>query len=147
MDLTSLWLSFMLVVAPHEPRARLESIARTVVEATPDTREQALLLTISFYETTWGRRGIPFGVSSFRRPNPTQRECADFALQILRRSAHMCPRSIAGQLGHYHHGNGCSVDSYSLSESRTVFRMQTWLHTQTPRLSLPPVWHGLTAVR
>lgn len=127
MTTASLWLSFMLLIAPREPDERLHSVAQTVVEATSDPREQALLLTVSFYETTWGRRGIPFGVSSLRRANPTPAECATFALTILRRAQRMCPRSVAAQLGFYHHGRGCNPDRYSIAESVMVSRMQAWI--------------------
>ena len=126
MPMLELWVAFMVTVAPHEPRPRLEAIARTVVGATADPGEQSLLLTISFFETTWGRRGIPYGVSSFRRERPTPIECANFALRILRRARGMCPTNLAGQLGHYHHGGMCRADTYSTNESRMVLRMRRW---------------------
>lgn len=126
----------MLLIAPHEPREQLQSVAQTVVEATSDPREQALLLTVSFYETTWGRRGIPFGVSSLHRSNPTPSECAEFALAILRRAQRRCPRSVASQLGFYHHGQGCAPDRYAIAESLMVTRMQAWAAN-----------HGLTEIR
>jgi hypothetical protein len=111
-----------------------------VMETTPDPHEQALLLTVDLYETTWERHGIPFGVSSMyprsrgstrrnrpRVPRPSLLEHARFALAILRRAEALCPTSIARQLGFYHHGRGCVTDAYSQRESRMVERMRTWL--------------------
>lgn len=121
--LVSLWLTVMATFAPSAPRDRLEVIARTVVTVTDDPQEQALLLTISFYETTFGRRGIPFGISSVNRTGHTLLDDAQSSLRILRRSRVRCNVGYAPLLGHYHHGNGCRADEYSLRESDTVRRM------------------------
>lgn len=122
-SIVALWLTVMLSFARHEPRERLETIARTVVEATSDPQEQALLLTISFYETGFGRGGIPFGLSSVNRRGHTLADDAQSSLRILRRSYARCERGLAQILGHYHHGNGCRPDPYSYNEAETVRRM------------------------
>lgn len=135
MTLLTLWLTFMHTMAPREPVSQFETVAQTVVNATSDPHEQAMLLTVSLYETSWGRRGIPFGVSSMqRRATATAAECAAFALRILRRARSMCPRSIAAQLGFYHHGNGCTPDRYSLREADMVMRMRQWVQSQNVAL-------------
>lgn len=121
--IVSLWLTAMLTFARHEPRERLENLARTVVEATSDPQEQALLLTISFYETGFGRGGIPFGISSVSRRGHTLLDDAQSSLRILRRSYVRCEHRLAQILGHYHHGNGCRPDVYSQHEAETVYHM------------------------
>ena len=119
----SVWLTVMSSLTPREPRERLETVARTVVTATSDPQEQALLLTVSLYETGFGRRGIPFGISSVNRTNHrTMLDDANASLRILRRARAMC-RQVPMLLGLYHHGNGCRPDSYSLHEAETVRRM------------------------
>lgn len=143
----ALWVAFMLRLFPTAPTDRLGSVVDTVMEVTSDPHEQAVLLTISAYETGAGRRGIPFGTSSMPlwakidplcrdtrhrrcprvRVTPTVLERARWALALIRRSVRLCPRRVAHQLGHYHHGNGCWPDSYSLHEEATVFRMRDWL--------------------
>jgi hypothetical protein len=121
--IVSLWLAVMLTFARREPRERLESVARTVIAATSDPQEQALLLTVSLYETGFGRRGIPFGISSVNRSNHhTMLDDALASLRILRRSRALC-RQVPMLLGHYHHGNGCRPDLYSIREADTVRRM------------------------
>lgn len=121
--LVFLWLQVMLSFARGEPHERLEAVARTVITATDDPQEQALLLTVSLYETGFGRRGIPFGISSVNRRNPrTMLDDALASLRILRRSRAMC-RQVPALLGHYHHGNGCRPDQYSIHEANTVRRM------------------------
>lgn len=121
--IVALWLTVMLSFARNAPRERLETIARTVVEATSDPQEQALLLTISFYETGFGRGGIPFGISSVNRRGHTLLDDARSSLRILRRSYARCEHGLPQILGHYHHGNGCRSDVYSRHETDTVYRM------------------------
>jgi hypothetical protein len=114
----------MLFFTPRGPHERLETVAQAVVEATPDPMEQALLLTVSLYETGFGRAGIPFGISSVNRRNHTSLlDDARASLRILRRSRAMCGSRPSEILGHYHHGNGCHPDGYSLREAQTVERM------------------------
>lgn len=119
----SLWLTVMLTFVGRAPRERLENVARTVVAATSDPQEQALLLTVSLYETRFEQRGIPFGISSVNRSgHRTLLDDARASLRILRRARALC-RQIPMLLGHYHHGNGCRPDGYSLREADTVRRM------------------------
>jgi hypothetical protein len=120
----ALWLLILSSMAPYEPPARLERVARTVALATEDPTEQALLLTVSFYETTFERSGIPYGVSACRRRGATAADYAADALRILRRARRMCPRNLSAQLGFYHHGAGCVTDAYSLREAFTYFRIR-----------------------
>ena len=129
VTMTTPWLSYMRGHAPTEPVDRMRRLAEIIVEETDDPVEQAQLVVISFYETTWGRRGIPFGVSSMHHSellhDPVA--CARFALRILRRAHSLCPTNIAGQLGFYHHGRGCVSDLYSRSEARTIDQMRQWV--------------------
>lgn len=121
--IASLWLAVMLTFARREPHERLETVARTVVAVTQDPQEQALLLTVSLYETGFGRNGIPFGISSVARRGPrTLLDDARSSLRILRRAHSLC-RQIPALLGFYHHGNGCRPDLYSIREADTVRRM------------------------
>jgi hypothetical protein len=124
--LVSLWLTVMLTFARGAPQERLATVARAVVEATSDPQEQALLLTVSLYETGFGRSGIPFGISSVNRTGErTLLQDAQASLRILRRSVVQCGRSLPFLLGRYHHGNGCRPDSYSIREAETVRRMMS----------------------
>lgn len=137
--IVSLWLAVMLTFAGREPRERLESVARTVVEATSDPQEQALLLTVSLYETGFGRRGIPFGISSVNRSgHRTMLDDALASLRILRRSRALC-RQIPMLLGHYHHGNGCRPDLYSIRETDTVRRMVSLYNREAYLVAGAPV--------
>lgn len=128
------WTWVMFSIAPREPTDRLYRVAQVVTLATPDVREQALLLTVSFYETTWERRGIPYGVSSRYSAQATAEWYAQAALAILRRSADRCPPTLAHRLGYYHHGNGCRVDDYSRAEARMVGAMLARYNSRTPYL-------------
>lgn len=163
MTLLTIWLTFMQTLAPHEPPSRLSDVAREVIQVTPDVDEQSLLLTIDFYERTWGRSGIPYGTSSLPRtvqedptcheprhaPRGARRRCrrvpvvytsldrARYALGIIRRGARMCRGRIPHILGNYHHGGGCVSDIYSENESRMVLRMRNWFlnpnHQRVPQ--------------
>lgn len=118
----SVWLSVMSTFAPYEPLPRLREVARVVERTTDSPDEQALLLTVSLHETTWGRTGIPFGLSALHR-SFTLEESAQQSLKILRRAWARCGGRVAETLGHYHHGGGCRADSYSTRESRTWSRL------------------------
>lgn len=136
--LVSLWLQVMLSFARREPHERLETVARTVITATSDPQEQALLLTVSLYETGFGRRGIPFGISSVNRSSHrTMLDDAQASLRILRRSRAMC-RQVPMLLGHYHHGNGCRPDLYSIQEAGTVRRMLS-IYNREARIAGAPL--------
>lgn len=137
--IVSIWLAVMLTFARREPRERLETVARTVVTATTDPQEQALLLTVSLYETGFGRRGIPFGISSVnRRRHLTMLDDANASLRILRRARAMCGY-VPMLLGLYHHGNGCRPDLYSLHEAATVRRMVSLYNRNVAVHGLPTV--------
>lgn len=116
----TLWLLVMSSVARHAPVRRIETIAVTISTVTQDPYEQAVLGAISYYETTFDRGGIHFGVSSFRGDRNNIMACARYALSIIRNARSMCPNSIPGQLGFYHHGRGCIPDEYSTREAATV---------------------------
>lgn len=130
-----IWASVMASIAPYTPQEQLERIARVVVEATPNPEEQALLLTVSFFETTFGMRGIPFGATGRRaaienlrrtvdRGPMTEAEAARSVLNIVRRAQRQCPRSsVAARLGYFHHGRGCESDAYSTREARTARKL------------------------
>ncbi len=120
-----LWTAVLLLLAPYEPRMRVQEIARTILLATPDLYERALLATISFHETTLGRSGVPFGVVVYYRThtNVTLAQAADAALVILRYAERVCGRRPALQLGHFHHGGGCRADAFSRTEARTHARI------------------------
>lgn len=126
------WMAVMAQVAPHEPRGRLEELARVVAEATPHPVEQAVLLNVDFHETTWGRRGIRFGLSGIRDRLPL-RAAVGVALRSLRRARDLCSRGdwsrVDRILGHYHHGAGCAPDAYSRGEAAFNDRLQRlyWL--------------------
>lgn len=130
-----IWTAVLFSIAPLAPQDRLSRIATVVTNTTPDLEEQALLLTVSFYETTLGMQGIPFGATgrhaaierdrrSTRRGPMREEEGARSVLNILRRARSMCPRAgHAAILGYFHHGRGCVSDGYSRSEARTAERL------------------------
>ena len=134
-NLILIWASVMASIAPYTPQDQLERIARVVIEATPNPEEQALLLTVSFYETTFGLRGIPFGATgrhaaietlrrTVARGPMTEDEAARSVLNIVRRAHRQCPRSsVAARLGYFHHGRGCQSDTYSTREARTARKL------------------------
>lgn len=137
--IVALWLAVMLTFARREPRERLASVARTVVEATDDPQEQALLLTVSLYETNFNERGVPFGITSVNRSgHRTLLDDARASLRILRRSSKLCRRSIPQMLGHYHHGRGCIPDRFSVRESNTV-RLMTRLYNRDALAAGAPI--------
>lgn len=129
------WIAAILALYPSLPEPRVSRVVGVVLEQTSATEEQALLLTVSLYETTMGARGIPFGATGRRaaverqreracRGPMTESEGARSVLRIVRRARGLCPRAgIDRILGYFHHGNSCTADAYSSREARTVVRL------------------------
>lgn len=148
-NLILIWASVMASIAPYTPQEQLERIARVVIEATPNPEEQALLLTVSFFETTFGLRGIPFGATgrhaaienlrrTVERGPMTESEAARSVLNIVRRAQRQCPRSsVAARLGYFHHGRGCESDVYSTREARTARKLLNRARVLTEALERP----------
>lgn len=126
--------AIMLALAPTEPQARLHERARAIAAAAADTHstlEMAVLLaTIDLYETTLGRRGVPFGACAhlcrhhcgYCRAAPLA-DTARWALGTLATGRAQCGPSTPRVLGYYHHGNGCAPDAFSRREARTFARV------------------------
>ena len=147
MPLMDTILAILLWLAPYDPPSRLEERARVIARATGNAEEQAILIAVDFCETTFGRRGIPFGVTEgyaarqraiqeARRnhttvpPAYTADDGARSILNIIRRFGPWCQRPRQSRemhwarvLGFFHSGDYCRADPYSASESRLVSRI------------------------
>lgn len=113
----TLLLALMLALAPTAPRDRLAPIARAITEAKPSNDEALALVTLSYYETTFGRAGVPYGLSCCRR-HPT----ADRALAIWRVSR-ACGAAPAVRFGYYQSGR-CVINAYGLRGARLLRRLR-----------------------
>lgn len=105
-----MWVLVMHEHAASIPQSRLKPIAATVVQTTSNPEEQLLLLTVSWSETTWGRRGIPYGVSSVHEPS--EQDYAARSLRILIDGRRLCGPNIARIFSYYNHGNNCLENDY-----------------------------------
>ncbi len=103
----------MTALMPNGPPDRLRSVATAIAQVATTTNDAAVLVTIDYFETGFERRGIPFGLVSWRHriAGRPLAECAQAALDMLRR-ARRCSDDVELYLGWYHTGR-CEADSYS----------------------------------
>ena len=111
--LLSLLLSYWPSTRAHAPLVR--ETAEAIEAATSLPSERAALATVALFETTLGRRGVPFGASCCARGRPA-RAVAPEALAILRQGLSRC-RSWLGAFAHYHTGR-CTPGRYERAERR-----------------------------
>lgn len=129
-------LQAVLLLTPHDPAARTREVAAAVHRATTNRHEAAALLSIDFHETTFGRRGVRFGLCdhlcstrcSDCRQEPLARS-ARVALAIWRRSRTGSGCGVrAGVLErlHWYHTGSCAgwrADRFAATEARTMNRI------------------------
>ena len=136
-----LLIALMLKLEPYEPRAQLMPVAQAIVAATLDREERAVLVVVSMYETTFGRRrSTPFGMSccwrNLRVRDPVH--AAKRFLEIWRfaRDRTQCGAraSVLRRFGYFHSGrcdlmarnhqtNQIERDEYVRREWRTFRRV------------------------
>lgn len=114
----------MLKLLPSGNQTRMREIATAIAQTESTREEKAILLTISYYENSFGHAGVPFGLVSFRRRIAGQSDlvCAQTALEIVRNTSRVCGHSIAVRLGWFHTGH-CRADSFSRRETATIQRV------------------------
>lgn len=120
--MNSFILALMLSLAPNRPVYRLDPIARAIATVAVDQEDVALLVTTSFYETTFGRKGIPFGISCCYRPGMGLRQSAQIALRILHTSKRVCGGTAAGVFARYRLGR-CRAQAHDFKRARTYNRL------------------------
>jgi len=115
-------LLWMHLLAPRAPAARLYVQAEAIAANLPSRTEAAELTVLSFVETTFGRAGIPFGVSCCRRRGMSLGKTAAWALSILRKARRVCGASLAARMGFYRTGR-CRSDGQAELRARLVRRL------------------------
>lgn len=132
-------LGLMMLMAPYDDRPRLAIHADIIADIATTPEEAAALITVSFYETTFGRRGIPWGASASRAcltaRNPRQ-TCAEIFLRVWRRTERLCGRRIERRFALWHNGNCSEIGVYEQRETRTYQRALRWIEPR-PSCALP----------
>jgi hypothetical protein len=126
-----LLLPLMLAMAPYEPEARVAAHARAIADVAHNDDEAAVLVTLAFIETTFGRRptAVPFGATHLRgcRATGALVDCAAAALGVWVRSGSLCgtaPRRVVRRFALYHTGRCDAQARYERDAVRTYERVR-----------------------
>jgi len=124
-------MALMLTLVPGRSPTQLQPLATAIATVAHTREDAALLVTTSFYETTLGRKGIPFGISCCWRKSMPLAQAAGVALHVLHVGRRLCGPDPARVFAHYMIGNRCSPNDHQTRRART---MQALL-TRFPRIT------------
>jgi hypothetical protein len=77
-------------------------------------------VVVSFFETTFGRRGIPWGASASQAcltAHHPRQTCAEIFLRVWRRTERLCGRRMERRFALWHHGQCSEIGVYERRET------------------------------
>lgn len=114
-------LGLMLMMAPYDPPQRLAHHAEIIATEASTREEAAAMIVVSFFETTFGRSGIPWGASASgrcRNSHFNPQTCARVFLNVWRRTESLCGRRLERRFALWHHGRCSDIRTYERRETR-----------------------------
>lgn len=129
-------LMVMMALAPQQSQEQLLPQGEAIARASRTEAEAAVLISISFYETSFHPERAawisPFGLTA---SYPNRNMCAPMwvwavkALHIMERAERICGRNYTNQLGYFHNGF-CGPDAFSTMEANRVRRVLAAFSTE-----------------